>query len=47
MYRFFHRMSKLPPYESKFDISEIPNVVPEAFGEDWKVDEWGTCMKQA
>jgi hypothetical protein len=42
-------MSKLPPYTSKFDISEIPNVTPKAFEQDWagRVDEWGVCMKQA
>ena len=47
--RFFHRMSDVPPYESKFPSLEAPNVVPEAFKDTWegRVDEWGTLLKQA
>lgn len=46
---FFHRMSTAPPYDSRFPISAVPNVVPSAFHGDWEgvMDEWGGHMKTA
>ncbi|ORX37546.1 hypothetical protein BD324DRAFT_622325 [Kockovaella imperatae] len=47
--RFFHRMSIPPPSDTIFPATSAPNVVPEAFKDDWteRVTEWGTFMKQS
>lgn len=47
--RFFWKMSTPPPYKTEFPLSNIPNIIPDAFADVWQatLEAWGNSLKIA